>query len=150
MLITNMMKKVRIYADGGARGNPGPAAGAAVLFAIKENGDTGERVAEAARYYPHATNNVAEYTGIVVGLEKAKEMGFEEVEYRLDSELAVKQLNGIYRVKNAELAKFFLQIHNLKTHFKKITFTHVRREYNKEADALVNQTIDANLHTHVL
>lgn len=140
-----MLKKVRIYADGGARGNPGPAAGAAVLFAIAENGDTGERIAEAARYYDHATNNVAEYTGIVEGLKKAHELGFNEVEFRLDSELAVKQLNGEYRVKNPELAKFFLEIHNLKTHFRNVTFTHVRREYNKDADALVNQTIDAHV-----
>jgi ribonuclease HI len=140
-----MIKKVRMYADGGARGNPGPAAGAAVLFAIKDDGDTGELLGEAARYYDHATNNVAEYTGIVVGLEKAHELGYNEVECRLDSELAVKQLNGEYRVKNAELAKFFLQVHNLKTHFRKITFTHVRREYNKDADALVNKTIDEHL-----
>jgi ribonuclease HI len=140
-----MINKVRMYADGGARGNPGPAAGAAVLFAIEENGESGKRVGEAARYYDHATNNVAEYTGIVVGLEKARELGYNEVECRLDSELAVKQLNGQYRVKNAALAKFFLEIHNLKTHFRKITFTHVRREYNKDADALVNKTIDEHL-----
>ncbi len=143
--IPHMIKRVRMYADGGARGNPGPAAGAAVLFEILENGDTGPRIADAARYYPHATNNVAEYTGIVEGLRKAHELGFNEVECRLDSELAVKQLNGQYRVKNAELAKFYLEVHNLKMHFRKVTFTHVRREFNKIADALVNQTIDANV-----
>lgn len=140
-----MLKEVRIYADGGARGNPGPAAGAAVLFAIKEDGTTGEQVAEVFRYYDHATNNVAEYTGIVEGLKKAHELGYNVVDFKLDSELAVKQLNGEYRVKNPALAKFYLEIHNLKTHFRKVTFTHVRREFNKDADALVNRVIDEKM-----
>lgn len=140
-----MMKPVIIYADGGARGNPGPAAGAAVLFEKTEDGKRGMQIAEAYQYFPHATNNVAEYTGIIVGLEKAHELGYNAVEYYLDSELAVKQLNGQYRVKNAELAKLFLKIHNLKTHFRTISFTHVRREYNKEADALVNRVIDQEM-----
>ena len=144
-LLLSMLRHVIIYADGGARGNPGPAAGAAVLFEKLENGKRGGRVGEASRYYQHATNNVAEYTGIIVGLEKAHELGYNAVEYFLDSELAVKQLNGEYRVKNAELAKLFLQIHNLKTHFRSISFTHVRREYNKEADELVNRTIDLEM-----
>ena len=134
-----------MFADGGARGNPGPAAGAAVLFAINSNGSTGERVGEAAVYFPHATNNQAEYAGIIEGLKKARELGYNEVDGYMDSELAVRQLNGEYRVKNPELAKLFLQIHNLKTHFRKVSFTHVRREQNKDADALVNKTIDAGL-----
>lgn len=142
---TSMLKKVIMYSDGGARGNPGPAAGAAVLFNVDEHGKRGEQIGEAARYYDHATNNVAEYTGIVEGLKKAHELGFNEVECRMDSELAVKQLNGLYKVKNAELAKFFLEIHNLKQHFRSVTFSHVRREYNKEADALVNKTIDEHI-----
>lgn len=136
------MKKVRMYADGGSRGNPGPSVGAAVLFAIQDNDDTGERVGEAAKYLGIATNNQAEYTGIIEGLKKARELGYEEVEARLDSELAVRQLNGQYKVKNPELAKLYLDIHNLKTHFKKVTFTHVRREYNQAADALVNKVLD--------
>ncbi len=140
-----MIKKVRMFADGGARGNPGPAAGAAVLFAINDDGSTGVRVGESAFFFPHATNNQAEYTGIIEGLKKAHELGYNEVEGFMDSELAVKQLNGEYRVKNAELAKLFLQIHNLKTHFRNVTFTHVRREYNTAADALVNKTIDAHI-----
>lgn len=140
-----MIKKVRMFADGGARGNPGPAAGAAVLFAINADGSTGERVGEAAYFFPHATNNQAEYTGIIEGLKKAHELGYNDVEGFMDSELAVKQLNGEYRVKNAELAKLYLQIHNLKTHFRQVTFTHVRREQNTAADALVNKTIDAAL-----
>lgn len=143
--ICNMLKHVIIYADGGARGNPGPAAGAAVLFAKNDDGSRGERVGEAFRYFDHATNNVAEYTGIIVGLQKAHELGYNVVEYFLDSELAVKQQLGIYRVKNPALAKLFLEIHNLKTHFRSVKFTHVRREYNTDADALVNKTIDENL-----
>jgi ribonuclease HI len=137
-----MIKRVRMYADGGSRGNPGPSVGAAVLFAIKDNDDTGERVGEAARFLGVATNNQAEYTGIIEGLKKAHELGYNEVEARLDSELAVRQLNGQYKVKNPELAKLFLEIYNLKQHFRKVTFTHVRREFNVEADALVNKTLD--------
>ncbi len=139
---THMIKKVRMYADGGSRGNPGPSAGAAVLFAILDNGDTGERVGESAKYLGVATNNQAEYTGIIEGLKKAHELGYDVVEARLDSELAVRQLNGQYKVKNPELAKLFLEIYNLRQHFRQVTFTHVRREYNVVADALVNKTLD--------
>lgn len=138
-----IMKKVRMYADGGSRGNPGPAAGAAVLFALSENGEQGKRIADAAKYIGIDTNNQAEYTGIVIGLQKALDLGYEEIDVRLDSELAVKQINGIYRVKNAEIAKRFLEVHNLRTKFKKATFSHVFREQNVAADALVNETLDA-------
>lgn len=134
-----------MYADGGARGNPGPAAGAAVLFDMNEDGSNGALIAEAAEYLGTATNNQAEYTGIILGLRKAHELGYNAVDVRLDSELAVKQINGEYRVKNPELAKKFLEIHNLRTHFRETRFSHVRREYNKAADALVNKTIDAAL-----
>ncbi len=137
-----MIKRVRMYADGGSRGNPGLSAGAAVLFAIQANGDTGERVGQAAKFLGVATNNQAEYSGIIVGLKKAHELGYNEVEARLDSELAVRQLNGEYKIKNPTLAMLYLEIHNLKQHFRKVTFTHVRREYNTQADALVNQTLD--------
>ena len=140
-----MEKAIRMYADGGARGNPGPAAGGSVLVKIDDDGMDGDVVAEVGKYLGTATNNQAEYTGIIIGLEKAKELGYNVVECRLDSELAVKQLNGEYRVKNPELAKLFLVVHNLRTHFRKVTFTHVRREYNKRADAMVNKTIDAAL-----
>lgn len=114
-----------------------------MLYAIKDNDDTGELVGEAAKFLGTATNNQAEYTGIIEGLKKAHELGYDEVEARLDSELAVRQLNGQYKVKNPELAKLFLQIYNLKQHFRKVTFTHVRREYNVAADALVNRTLDS-------
>lgn len=127
-----------MFADGGARGNPGPAAGGAVVLMDGEQFDVG-------KYLGTATNNQAEYTGIIIGLEKAHELGIEKLDVCLDSELAVKQLNGEYRVKNAELAKLFVQVHNLKRHFREVTFRHVRREFNKAADAVVNRTIDQAL-----
>lgn len=139
------MKRCRLFADGGARGNPGPAASGAVLFALDSKGEIGERLAEVGEYLGEATNNQAEYNAIIIGLKKAKELGCESLDVRLDSELAVKQLNGEYRVKNEELAKKYLEVYNLKQHFREITFSHVRREFNKEADAVVNKTIDQAL-----
>jgi ribonuclease HI len=138
-----MPKRLRIYTDGGARGNPGPAASGAVIKEMRD-GKEGKIIAEVSRYLGETTNNQAEYTAIIIGLERARELGAEEVDVVMDSELAVRQLNGEYKVKNAELAKRYLEIWNLKNHFKKISFRHVRREKNKEADALVNKTIDAH------
>jgi len=134
-----------MFADGGARGNPGPAASGAVLYELDSKGQVGEKVAEVGKYLGEATNNQAEYQAIILGLLKAKEMNFDSVDAYLDSELAVKQLNGEYRVKNEELAKLFLQIHNLKQKFHSTQFSHVPRERNKEADAVVNKTIDEAL-----
>jgi ribonuclease HI len=138
------MKTVRMYADGGSRGNPGPAAGAAVLFAVNENGTQGERVAEVAKYIGMNTNNQAEYTGIIIGLQKALDLGYEAIDVRLDSELAVKQINGLYKVKHPEIAKRFMEVHNLRVQFKHVKFSHVFREQNTAADALVNETLDKN------
>jgi ribonuclease HI len=137
------MTMVRMYADGGSRGNPGPAAGAAVLFALNDDGTEGRRVGEAAKYIGIDTNNQAEYTGIIIGLQKALDLGYDAVDVRLDSELAVKQLNGLYKVKHPEIAKRFLEVHNLRTKFRSVRFSHVFREQNVAADALVNATLDA-------
>lgn len=134
------MKRGTMFADGGARGNPGPAAGGAVLY-----DEAGNVLAELGVYLGTATNNQAEYTGIIIGLEKAHELGIDALDVCLDSELAVKQLNGEYRVKNPALQKLFVQVWNLKHHFRSISFRHVRRAYNKAADAMVNKTIDAAL-----
>lgn len=139
------MKRMRMYADGGSRGNPGPAASGFVLFEFDESGEQGEKIFEHGEYLGVATNNQAEYTAIVLGLKKARELGAESLDVRLDSELAVKQLNGEYRVKNPDLAKIFLQVYNLRPHFREIRFTHVRREFNKEADAMVNKALDEAL-----
>lgn len=130
-------KKIIIYSDGGARGNPGPAGIGAVLYDEDKN-----ILAEISKYLGETTNNQAEYQAIIAALAKAGELGAEELECFLDSELVVKQLNGEYKVKNAGLAPLFLKIHNLRHDFKKVSFNHVRREFNKEADALANQAMD--------
>ncbi|MFH1631456.1 MAG: ribonuclease HI family protein [bacterium] len=139
------LKRARLFADGGARGNPGPAAAGFVLFELDADGSLGPKIFEQGVYLGTATNNQAEYSAIVYGLKKAKELGIESIDVRLDSELAVKQLNGEYRVKNAKLAEYFLEIHNFKQKFREIRFSHVRREFNKEADAMVNKAIDEAL-----
>jgi len=133
-----------MFADGGARGNPGPAASGAVLFELEDD-EIGKKIAEVSEYLGRATNNQAEYNAIVIGIKKAKELGIQILDVRLDSELAVKQLNGEYKVRNEELAKKFLEIYNLRQSFREIRFSHVRREYNKVADALVNKAIDQAL-----
>jgi ribonuclease HI len=132
------MSKLIIYTDGGARGNPGPAG----IGVVIKKGDETHRF---KRYIGEATNNQAEYRAVILALEKAKDLGGEELEFYLDSELVVKQLNREYRVKDADLAPLFVEIHNRSLAFKKITWRHVRRELNKEADKLVNEAIDEYL-----
>lgn len=133
---------IRIYTDGGARGNPGPAASAAVLKKMYR-GKEGEVIARVSTYLGKTTNNQAEYTAIVIGLQKARQLGATRVELYLDSELAARQLNGQYKVKNPDIAKRFLEVKNLLLAFNSVSFTHVRREKNTEADALVNKVLDA-------
>jgi len=135
-----MSKLVRTHTDGGSRGNPGPAA----IGAVVEDVSTGIKH-EISRYIGHGTNNQAEYGALLAAVEKAAELGATEVECKLDSELVVKQMRGEYRVKDAELGKIFIKIHNVATKFKKISFHHVRREFNKEADRLVNEALDAHM-----
>ena len=136
---------LRIYTDGGSRGNPGPSGIGAALYALHDDG-TEELIAEVSEYTGIGTNNQAEYGAIIAALTKASEFHPKKVEMRMDSELAVKQLKGEYRVKNQELARLFLQVKNLCTKFPGITFTHVRREKNTAADALVNLAIDKALN----
>lgn len=131
------MEKIIIHSDGGARGNPGPAGIGAIL-----HGADAKVVAEISKYIGETTNNQAEYQALIAALEKAKELKAEEVDCFLDSELVVKQLNREYKVKNAELAPLFLKVYNLSLSFKKIRFSHIRREFNKEADCLANQAMD--------
>lgn len=132
--------KAFLNGDGGSRGNPGPAASGAVLF--DEHGNV---IGELGRYIGIQTNNFAEYTAIIIGLELAIVHGVTDLTVRLDSELAVKQLNGEYRVKNEALALLYLKVVNLSHSFKRIEFQHVRREHNKRADALVNKALDEAL-----
>ena len=131
------MKKYIIYTDGGARGNPGPAGIGAVIYDQEKN-----VIAEISEYIGITTNNQAEYKALIAALKKAKELKAEELDCYLDSELVVKQLKREYKVKNPDLAPLFLEIHNLSLSFKKITYTHVRRELNKEADKLANIAMD--------
>jgi ribonuclease HI len=131
------MEKIITFSDGGARGNPGPAGIGAVLYDENKN-----KIAEISHYLGETTNNQAEYKALIAALRKAVELGAKEVVSYLDSELVVKQLNREYKVKNAELAPLFLDIHNISLSFKKITFIHVPREKNKEADLLANEAMD--------
>lgn len=128
-----------LYTDGGARGNPGPSAIGVVLR------DTNQETIETlGLYLGTATNNVAEYTALVNGLKLAKEKGVTELNCFLDSELVVKQLTNIYRVKDATLKTLFDQVKILEKNFVVVKYTHIRREFNKEADAIVNQVLDSN------
>lgn len=135
------MKRARMYADGGSRGNPGPSASGAVIYDL-ENGEEGEVLAEVTKFLGNTTNNQAEYMAIVIGLRAAAKLGIEGLEVRLDSELAVKQLNGVYKVRNPEIAKRFAEVHELRQEFREIRFIHIRREKNTVADGLVNQELD--------
>ena len=129
--------KLKIYTDGGARGNPGPAGIGAVAYNTEE-----EVVFEISQYLGETTNNQAEYKALLKAIEKANAIGAQEVDFYLDSELIVKQLNREYRVKNKDLQPLFVQVYNLSLSFKKISFTHIPREKNKEADKLANQAMD--------
>lgn len=135
-----MNSKLIIFTDGGARGNPGPAGIGATL-----KNEAGELRGEVSEYIGETTNNQAEYKAVIAAIEKAKELGATELDFYLDSQLVVEQLNGNYKVKNVDLAPLFVKIHNQRLNFKKTTFTHVRRENNKEADALVNLALDKQL-----
>jgi ribonuclease HI len=137
------MKKITIYTDGGSRGNPGPAAIGVQIIDAK-----GAVIREVSEAIGNATNNFAEYHAVMRGLQTAKEIFGKstkdmEVELRLDSELVKKQLNAEYQIKEPGLVPHFIEIHNLRVaSFPRITFTHVRREFNKEADRLVNEALD--------
>ncbi len=130
-------KEFIIFTDGGARGNPGPAGIGVAIYDVENN-----LLKTHKEYIGETTNNVAEYKGALKAVELALEMGAEILHMNLDSELVVKQLNREYKVKNEDLGKIFIQIHNLIQSLKKVDFTHVRREQNKLADSLVNQALD--------
>jgi ribonuclease HI len=130
--------KARLSTDGGARGNPGPAAYAYVL----ENED-GEVLAAHGEAIGIATNNVAEYSALVAGLEKAREVGVRELEVISDSELMVKQMRGEYKVKNEALRALSLEAARIARAIGSVRYTAVRREHNELADRLVNEALDA-------
>lgn len=130
------MDKLIINTDGGSRGNPGPA-GIGVVFS-EENGDV---IATFKESIGTETNNTAEYRALILALEKARDFEFVEAECRLDSELVVKQLTGHYKVKDAKMKELYAKVQEL-MFFKPIKFVHVRREFNKLADTLVNEALD--------
>ena len=130
--------KATLFADGGSRGNPGPAASGAVLFA----GD-GTVLAEIGEYLGIATNNVAEWSALVSGLQRARELGVEDIAIRMDSELVVRQVTGVYRVKHADLIPLHAKAKSLLRTFKSVDIRHVPRKQNAAADAVVNQCLDA-------
>ena len=131
--------KARLFTDGGARGNPGPAASAYVLEA--EDGTVLDARGEPIGV---ATNNVAEYRALTAGLAAAGDLGVDELEVVSDSELMVKQLRGEYRVKNEGLRPLFLEASALARRIPRVRYTAVRREHNELADRLVNEALDAN------
>ena len=130
--------KARLFTDGGARGNPGPAAYGYVL----EDGD-GAVLDSRGEAIGVATNNVAEYSALIAGLEKAVELAVTELEVVSDSELMVKQMRGEYKVKNEALRELSLQASRLARQLGKVTYTAVKREHNELADRLVNEALDA-------
>ncbi len=132
------MIKARLFTDGGARGNPGPAAFGYVLE--DRDGTVLDARGEAIGV---ATNNVAEYSGLVAGLTKAVELGVAELEVISDSELMVRQMTGDYRVKNEGLKPLFEKASGLASRIGKVSYRSVRREQNKLADRLVNEALDA-------
>ena len=133
--------RYRLYTDGGARGNPGPAGIGARL--LTPDGDVAEELGD---YIGRTTNNVAEYQALLSGLEMALDRGVERLDVFLDSELVVRQVNGQYKVKDAGLKPLHQQACLLLSRFHDVEVRHVRREQNAEADRLVNEAIDAAGH----
>jgi len=129
--------KFYINSDGGARGNPGPAAAGIV---IKD--EKGKTIAEFGEYLGEQTNNFAEYSALIAGLKRAKTLGATEVECVLDSELVTKQMRGEYKVREPNLQKLFVQAYNAASAFKKTFYRHTLRHNNTEADRIVNKILD--------
>lgn len=132
--------KVKLFADGGSRGNPGPSASG---FAILDMND--RVLLEQGVYLGITTNNQAEYTALKLGLEAAAKMGAHEVEVYMDSMLVVNQMKGIFKIKNRDLWAVHDAIKQSLSKFKHVTFDHVPREFNKLADAAVNRAMDEEL-----
>ncbi len=128
--------RLKIYTDGASRNNPGEA-GAGVF--IMRDGKSLEKI---ARYLGRTTNNVAEYSAAIIGLERAVELGASSVKLHADSELLVKQLNGQYRVKNEGLRPLYMKVKELIAKIGRVEVEYIPREMNEEADALANKAID--------
>jgi len=130
-------KKIKIFIDGGSRGNPGPGACAAVLLDEK-----GVLLKEESRYLGRCTNNFAEYNGLILALSAARRLGAEEAAVSSDSELLVKQFSGAYKIKDPGLRELMAVVRKEAAAFKSVSVRHVRREANTHADRLVNEALD--------
>ncbi|MFZ1323568.1 MAG: 4a-hydroxytetrahydrobiopterin dehydratase [Candidatus Saccharimonadales bacterium] len=130
--------EVKVFADGGSRGNPGPSAGGFVILDMDD-----QILHESGKYLGITTNNQAEYHSLKGGLETALRIGARKVHVYMDSMLVVNQMKGIYKVKNRDLWPIHEAIKKLVPEFKEVSFTHVPREYNKLADSMVNKTLDS-------
>jgi ribonuclease HI len=135
---TTKVKKIKLYTDGGSRGNPGPSAGAYVIFDSEDKLLTSNGI-----YLGRATNNQAEYQAVKQGLLAAEEIGASIVHVYIDSLLIVNQIKGEYKIKNSDLLPLYESIKDIMTRFEKVYFTHVPREMNKLADAKVNEILDS-------
>lgn len=130
--------KATLFSDGGSRGNPGPAAYGAVLFA-----EDGSVLNEVAAFIGIATNNVAEWRGVIAGMEAARDLGVTALTVRLDSELVVRQLTGVYKVKHPDMIPLHAKAKILMRAFAVLQIGHVPRAQNAHADALANAAMDA-------
>jgi len=137
LVVEKSTKKAIIYCDGGSRGNPGPSASGFVILDQQE-----QLIEEGGAYLGITTNNQAEYHAVRLALEAALKHDIKEIQFRLDSMLVVNQMNGMYKIKSRDLWPIHERIKELIHHFKHVRFTHVRREFNKEADAMVNKILD--------
>lgn len=129
--------KLIIYTDGGARNNPGPAAGG-IIF----RDERGIVIKKFSKFFGEKTNNQAEYLAVIEALEKASETKADELQFYLDSKLVTEQINKNYKIKNKELQRLFIKVLNLTLKFKRVIFHFIPREKNKEADKLVNECLD--------
>jgi ribonuclease HI len=132
-----MSKKVFLYIDGAARGNPGPAGVGVVI-----EDDKRRRLKEFHKYIGETTNNVAEYSALIYALQEALMLKADEVELNLDSQLVVQQLNGEFKVKNENIKRLFEQALHILGGFKNFKVNHIKRESNKDADRLANKAIN--------
>jgi len=137
---TTDLTEVKLYTDGGSRGNPGPSASGYVMMTMEDI-----VVFQGGQYLGITTNNQAEYNALKLGLEQAVSRGSRFVHVYMDSLLVINQMNGIYKVKNPDLAPVHHAIKALLHHFEKVSFTHIPRELNKLADGMVNEILDTSV-----
>ncbi len=136
---TEKQRSLKIFTDGGSRGNPGPSASGFVIMNV-----TDEIIEEGGEYLGVTTNNQAEYQAVKLAIQSALKYDPSEVHFFIDSLLVVNQMKGVYKIKNRDLWPIHSDIKRLAENFDKVTFTHVRRELNKLADAKVNEVLDSH------